>query len=91
MTEKYIIVKVRDADREIPTRAVAERGKVVIPSTSVGHLRKAIHAKAAEQFISEADIVTHTQYMSQEDSDTVARIFERAMKRAKEGHERGWW
>lgn len=77
--EKYIIIKVRNANHK--------KGYL----TPVGLLRKMIHKTAEEQGISEADIVTHTQYMDKEDSETVARIFSRAMARAKEGHERGYW
>lgn len=83
--DKYIIVKVRDADAEFPSQPYKDltTGKWVIPSTNVGKIRKAIHTVAREQFISEADMVTHTAFMTPSESDMVARIFETAMARAK--------
>jgi hypothetical protein len=84
MTDKYILVKVRDATSEMPPNVVVARGKVIMPTTPIAHVRKAIHKVAEDQFLSIADMVTHTRFMTQEESDTVARVFEKAMKRAKE-------
>lgn len=83
--EKYIIVKVRDADAEFPSQPYKDlvTGKWRIPSTNVGKIRKAIHAASEEQFISCADMVTHTRFMTAQESAEVARIFETALARAK--------
>lgn len=83
--EKYIIVKVRDADAEYPSKPYKDlvTGKWHIPLTNLGKVRKAIHTVCTEQFISAADMVTHTQYMTQAESEQVARIFNTAMERAK--------
>lgn len=83
--EKYIIVKVRDADAEFPSSPYKDlvTGKWRIPATNVGKIRKAIHDAAKEQFISEADMVTHTRIMTAKESADVAMIFEQAMARAK--------
>lgn len=83
--EKYIIVKVRDADAEFPSSPYKDlvTGKWCIPSTNMGKIRKAIHDAAEEQFISEADIVTHNRFMTARESADIARIFETAMARAK--------
>jgi hypothetical protein len=83
--EKYIIVKVRDANAEFPSQPYKDlvTGKWSIPLTNLGKIRKAIHAVCAEQFISAADLVTHASYMTQDETEAVARIFNRAMERAK--------
>jgi hypothetical protein len=83
--EKYIIVKVRDADAEFPSSPYKDlvTGKWHIPLTNLGKIRKAIHTVAEEHFISEADMVTHTWFMTKAESDAIARIFETAMSRAK--------
>jgi hypothetical protein len=83
MTEKYIIVKVRDADSAMPPSPVVVGGRVVLPTTPVSHIRRAIHKVTEDQFLSAADMVTHTRFMTREESDTVARVFEKAMRRAK--------
>ena len=83
--EKYIIVKVRDANAEFPSKPYADpaTGNWHIPTTNLGKIRKAIHAVCEQQFISAADMVTHTRFMTREETETVARIFNRAMERAK--------
>ena len=83
--EKYIIVRVRDAEDEFPSQPYKdlETGKWVIPNTNVGKIRRAIHATSKEQFISAADMITHTRFMTAQESAEVARIFETAMARAK--------
>jgi hypothetical protein len=91
MSDKYIIVRVRDTESEMPPNVVVERGKVVLPKSPLVHVRGAIHKVAEEQFLGVADMVTHTRFMREQDSEAVRKIFEDSMRRMKEGHERGYW
>lgn len=83
MTTKYILVRVQEAEAEFPPNVVVERGKVVMPTTPIGYVRKAIHNVAKTHFLGVADMVTHTRFMTKEESAAVARIFETAMARGK--------
>lgn len=83
--EQYIIVKVRDAKACIPDKPVIYNGSIEVwPHSNLAKIRRAIHDTAEEQFISVADLVTHTVFMTKEESDTVSRIFNQAMARAKQ-------
>lgn len=75
MTDKYILVKVRDA----------ERGGY---NTNMGKMRKAIHLASDEHDISVADMVTHTRFMTADESRQVTEVFETAMDRGKREHAR---
>lgn len=88
LMEKYIIVKVRDSDSCFPEKPVFHNGTIVWPHSNLAKIRKAIHSTSKEQFISAADMVTHTAYMSKEDSETIAEIFNRNLERAKRNHRR---
>lgn len=70
--DKYIIVKVRDAD--------GRNGRF---NSNMGAMRKAIHQASRDLDISTADMVTHTPLFPDEDSTKVATIFETNMEKAK--------
>ncbi len=86
MTDKYILVKVRDATSEMPPNVIVERGQVFLPTSNLAKVRKAIHKVSEEQFISVADMVTHSAFMTDHETEQVTRIFETAMARVKRGH-----
>ena len=87
--EQYIIVKVRDSQVEWPPYPYrGEDGKYHTPSSNLGKVRKAIHKVSKDEHISLADMVTHTMFMTQAESDKVKEIFETAMSRGKREHER---
>lgn len=73
--EQYILVKVRDSDG----------GGY---NSNMGIIRRAIHEKAKNNDISVADMVTHTRFMTADESDRVTEVFETAMNRAKRAHAR---
>lgn len=79
MTDKYIVVKVRDADARLTPGSA---------NTNLGSIRKAIHERAEARGNSIADMVTHTGFMTEEESADIARIFEGAMNRAKHNHKK---
>jgi len=81
--EQYIIVKVRDAKASFPEKAVAANGQLIWPHSNVAKIRRAIHATAVEQFISISEVLTHTPWLTQEETEAVDRIFNDAMNRAK--------
>jgi hypothetical protein len=86
--EQYIIVKVKDSKAEFPSKPYRDpsTGRWFLPDTNLAKVRKAIHEASKEQFIGLADMVTHTPYMSKEDSETIAEIFNRNMERAKRNY-----
>lgn len=55
-------------------------------NTNLGKMRKAIHLASAENDISVADMVTHTRFMTSDESRRVTEIFETAMNRGKREH-----
>lgn len=79
MTDKYVLVKVRDADSKMNPGSA---------NTNLGKIRKAIHEKAKDNDISIADMVTHTRFMTADESERVTSIFETAMNRCKREHAR---
>lgn len=82
MTDKYIVVKVRDADERMAA------GSYI---TNLGAMRKALHERSEERGNSIADMVTHTRFMTEEESADITRIFETAMSRNKEMHKKKLW
>ena len=82
--EQYIIVKVRDAKACFPEKTIVHNGTVIIPHSNLAKVRRAIHDVCEEQFISAADIVSHSIFMTKEETETINRIFNDAMGRAKE-------
>lgn len=79
MTDKYILVKVRDAEAYIAPRSF---------HTKLGKIRKAIHSTAEDHDISMADMVTHSLCMTADETRQVTDIFETAMARVKRDHQR---
>lgn len=72
--DNYIIVKVSN---ERPSRS---NGFL----SPIGRIRRAIHRVSEDFGYDIADLVTHSRlYMTREESDEVARIFESAMGRAR--------
>lgn len=81
--DQYIIVKVRDAKECFPEKPVVHNGICIMPDSNVAKIRKAIHRTAEEQFISAADMVSHSIFMGRDETETINRIFNDAMTRAK--------
>lgn len=79
MTDKYILVKVRAADERMTPRSA---------NTNLGEIRKAMHEMAEDHGISMADMVTHTRFMTADETRRVTEIFETAMDRTKRAHAR---
>ena len=82
--EQYIIVKVREPKLQWPPYVYRdENGQYQMPTSNLARVRKAIHGVSKSDFVNLADIVSHTPWMTQEETDTIARIFDTAMARAK--------
>jgi len=79
MTDKYILVKVRDAETPVTPGSY---------TTKLGKMRKAIHLTSDIHDISVADMVTHSLSMTAEETEQVANIFDTAMERAKRDHKK---
>lgn len=87
--DKYIVVRVEDADRNAAFPAIENPWK-----TNLGMVRKAIHEVAETRGVQIADMPTHTlhadyhpAYLTKKESDDIARIFETAMARAKRAYQ----
>ena len=88
--DKYIVVRVEDADRNAAFPALENPW-----NTNLGMVRKAaIHEVAENRGVHIADMPTHTlhadyhpAYLTKKESDDIARIFETAMARAKRAYQ----
>lgn len=83
--DKYIVVKVEDADRNAAFPDIEKPWR-----TNLGMVRKAIHDVAEGSGMHIADMPTHTPhadyhpaYFTKKESEDIARIFEAAMARAR--------
>lgn len=87
MSDKYIIVKVENAETKWPPYPHwdVERKQYRMPFTAHARMRQAIHAAYVDEGVDGGDMVTHTPWMTEQESETVKRIFETAMARAKGG------
>lgn len=83
MTDRYILVKVREPNAAFPGKAVVVNGTVIMPHTNFAKIRKAIHEKSEEQFISVADICSHSMFMTDAETQQLEDIFNRVMARCK--------
>lgn len=83
--DKYIIVKVRNAEAKWPPYPHwdVERKRYMMPFEAHARMRQAIHAAYKTEAVNGADMVTHSPWMTKDESETVKRIFETAMARAK--------
>lgn len=83
--DKYIVVRVKDADRNADFPAIEKPW-----STNLGIVRKAIHEVGESRGIRIADMPTHTlnadyhpSFFTTKESNDIAMIFETALRRAK--------
>ena len=83
VADRYILVKVRDASATFPEKPVVFEDGLVYPESNFAKIRKAIHAKSKEQFISVADICSHSVYMTENETQQLENIFNQVMARAK--------
>ena len=83
VADRYILVKVREPQASFPGKPVVVNGTMVLPHTNFAKIRKAIHEKSQEQFISVADICSHSAYMTDDETQQLEDIFNRVMARCK--------
>lgn len=82
--DKYIVVKVKDAERNSLFPEVENPAR-----TNMGVVRAAIHDVGKDRGIGIADIPTHARFdhhpafFTAEESNDIAMIFETALRRAK--------
>lgn len=84
--EKYLVVKVYDSDRNSLFPEVVDPA-----TTNMGVVRKAIHDLGKDRGIHIADMPTHARladhhpaFFTTEESEEIAKIFETALRRAKD-------
>jgi hypothetical protein len=84
--EKYLIVRVPDATTMLPAVPVVENGRIhEWPTTNMARIGKAVRLTSEEHFLGASWMTTHDKFglMTDEESETIAKIFENVSARAK--------
>jgi hypothetical protein len=81
--DKYLIVKVPDADATYEEPVTFMGTTKWLPHTQLGRIGSAVRIASEKHFVGASWMATHGIGMTQEESETVARIFENVYARAR--------
>lgn len=81
--DKYLIVKVPDADTTYEEPVTFFGTTKWLPQTVLSKINSAVRIASEEHFVGASWMSTHSTSMTKEESETVARIFEDVFDRAR--------
>lgn len=81
--DKYLIVKVPDADATYEEPVTFMGTTKWLPRTVLSRIGAAVRIASEEHFVGASWMATHSGGMTREESETVARIFEDVFDRAR--------